>query len=187
VYPSELFGGSDRIEFLKNFGRPVRLGSLEELKVSDGERVRSAIRRRDASDARSRLQLLQPTHAALVTTYLEWAYAMRSLTAARYSAEKERDVAQRSARSWEEGLSTPGHPFRKEAVDCVRGLLDPGQVGPATIQEFRKSPENPYAATLNKIPGDEIAGLYRSLDAGAVDEALGHFDAYLARSATVTT
>ena len=176
----EIFAGSDRIQFLPSFGRPVRLGSLEELRVSDAERVRSALRQRDAANARTRLQLLQPMHAALVTTYLEWAYAMRALNAARSTAEKERDVAQRSARSWEEGLGTSRHPFREEAVDVVRGLLDPGKVGPGTVEAFRKSSENPWAATLNKAPADELSGLSQCLDRGAVDEALRHFDAYLA-------
>jgi hypothetical protein len=176
----EIFSGSDRIEFLQRFGRPVRLGSLEELKGSDGERIRGAIRQGDARAARTRLQLLQPTHAALVTTYLEWAYALRSHTAARSGAAKESALAERSARSWEEGLRASGHAFREEAVGCVRGLLDPGKVGPATVEAFRKSPENPWAATLNKTPGDEIASLHQDLGAGAAEAAVRHFDAYLA-------
>ncbi len=97
--PPEVFGGSDRVDFLASFGRPVRLGSLQELVVSDAERVRSALRQRDAADARTRLQLLQPMHAGLVTTYLEWAYALRAFTASRGTAEKERSVAQRCART----------------------------------------------------------------------------------------
>ena len=174
-----LFGGPDRIEFLQSFGRPVRLGSLEELKTSDGERVRSAIRERNASSARGRLQLLQPVHAALVTTYLEWMYAMRSHTAARLSPEKERDLAESTFRTWEQGLASDRHSFREEAVRCVRGLLEPARVGPATIEEFRRSPQNAWAATLNQVPGEEMAALQRSLDAGAIDPALARFEAYL--------
>jgi hypothetical protein len=173
-----IFSGPDRLEFLKSFGRPVRLGSLQELKVSDGERVRSALRRNDRSTAQSHLQLLQPMHAALVTTYLEWAYAFRSLTAARHP-EKERPLAEKVARTWEEGLGTADRPFSPEALECVRDLLDVKKVGPATIESFRKSPQNEWTARLNQTPSNEIAALNRSLETGAAEPALRHFEAYL--------
>lgn len=173
-----IFNGPERFEVLPTFGRPVRLGSLEALKVADGERVRTLLRQGDPTGAGQLLQLLQGMHAALVTTYLEWAYALRSLTASTLATEKERAVAQTAFRSWEDGLQGSGPAFRAEAVKCIRGLLDPDQVGPATIGQFRKSPQNSWAATLNQAPGAEIAALNGSLK--AVDEAIRHFDAYLA-------
>jgi len=119
-------------------------------------------------------------HAALVTTYLEWAYALRSFTASRVGAEKERAVAKKVSRTWDAGLQAPDSSFRKEAVECVRGLLDPDKNGPATIEAFRKAGGNSWAATLNQIPGDELAALHRCLDQGDVESAIRHFDEYLA-------
>lgn len=171
-----IFSGADRLEVLKSFGRPVRIGSLENLKVSDGARVREAIRARDFATAKNLLGLLQAMHAALVTTYLEWAYALRSFTARKHTAANERMIAETTARTWESGLKA----FREEAVDCIRGLLDPRKTGAETIDEFRKSPQNGWAATLNKNPGEEIAALNPSMEAGAVEDAIRYFDAYLA-------
>lgn len=176
----EPFSGPDRVEILKSFGRPVRLGTLEALKVSDAERVREAIRKGDATGAKDRLHLLHALHGALVTTYLEWAYAMRSAVAARHTPAVEQTVAERTFTTWELGLTSPAAPFREEAVQCVRSLLDPLRVGPTTIVEFRCAPKNPWSAILNRKPAEDFAALLRSVDEGAADPALLHFEAYLA-------
>jgi len=180
VPSSEFFRGPDRLESLKAFGRPVRLGSLENLKVSDGDRVRSALREGHPSAARERLQLLQPLHSALVATYLEWAYAMLSITARRLSAERERAVTGRAFRTWSEGLNSASPAFGEEAASCIRDLIDPDRVGPATVDAFRKSADNPFATLLNKGPSDELAELHRRLDVGDVAGALARFEAYTA-------
>src|SRR5690349_21469222 len=102
---SEFFSGPDRLEVLKSFGRPIRIGSLDELRSSDASRIRAAIQAKDFADAGHRLQLLQPIHSALITTYLEWAYAMRSFTAARHTAPRERDLAAASFDTWTGGVT----------------------------------------------------------------------------------
>ncbi|HZE97890.1 MAG TPA: hypothetical protein VE981_12755 [Planctomycetota bacterium] len=176
---SGIFSGPDRVEFLKSFGRPVRQGSLAELKVSDAARVREAIRKGDAAGARNRLALLLPIHSGLVTTYLEWAYATRSRVAAHSTKERERELAGRCFRTWEAGLSTGTAPFQGEAVDCVRGLLDPESVGPETIGALRSNPGNAWSTRLNQLPAGEMSRLHQCLDGGAADDAIRHFDAYL--------
>lgn len=106
------FEGNDRVEFWEKIGRPIRRGTLEDLKVSDARRLRDALGQGDRDLSRSYLEYLHPLYVHfMLSTYMEWALAWPAFVAERLSREGGKDAS--SARmtsmvyeAWRSGMTS---------------------------------------------------------------------------------
>lgn len=134
-----LFSGPERLAVLASFGRPTRLGSPSELKVSDVARVLQALAAKDADLARSYMDLLQAHYFVIVTTYLEWAAALVSLGG----------VSTQALHIWKEGLAAAPHGCSAESVECLSKILQ--ELAPDSVQAIRSGAgECPLVQSLHQ-------------------------------------
>lgn len=69
--------GPDRLEFVPALGRPMRMGSPEELLVSDADRVRQALARRDLEMLQNYWGYISFGHQIMLSIAHEWAVGWR--------------------------------------------------------------------------------------------------------------
>ena len=125
------FSGDDRVEFSEAFGRPLRMANLEALKVSDAERVRELLRKRDNA-AQEYIELLHALNTAVVSTFLEWCLALPA-ELVKHAPQQEREVTAQAVALWSEGAVG----VSEEATKVLRKIFTSEGIAPTSVEELR--------------------------------------------------
>lgn len=92
--------GPDRIAVWELIGHPMRMGDLKALAVSDKDRIEGALARGDFDDGKTRFQLFYGVQSAIITTFLEWNYAIPATLSALKDVELP-DIVESVTKTWE--------------------------------------------------------------------------------------
>jgi hypothetical protein len=170
-----LFSGEDRLEIFSILGRPIRKGSFEALKVSDFERVKEALNKKDAALALSYVESLHPLYTAMIATFLEWGLALPDTLAKLGYATEEKEITKQSAVEWLEGVADKNH----EAVIVMKDIYN--SLNTSTIHAFRENQQagkpNEAAVMLGK-PFQTFATVVELIKQNNFEKALSEFTAY---------
>ncbi len=129
------FSGEDRVEHAEAFGRPLRMGRAVADGVSDVARMRQLFSQSDTSQASALGSILHTLNGAVVSTFLEWSYALPHVFAESCGEAVEREVSERAYKQWVGGCSR----HAAEAAEILSSLLAPAVLTSSAIAAFREN------------------------------------------------
>lgn len=135
---SDIFTGTDRIEFAPEFGRPIRKGAPAELSISDCSRISNALTEKKFALAEQYLTVLHPTLYAVTETFLEWALAL-PITLERLAQNHERAICAAAFTAWCEDVLTIPELSETSAFIELKAFFKPEYLTPLRIAEYRAS------------------------------------------------
>ncbi|MDF1666770.1 MAG: hypothetical protein P1V97_33780 [Planctomycetota bacterium] len=141
------FEGPDRIAIWELTGHPMRMGDLKELAVSDKDRIEAAIDRGDFDDAKTRFQLFYGVQTAIVTTFLEWNYAIPATLKALKDVELP-DVVESVTKKW---LKSSKTLVLGEIYQCLANILAPESINCDSVTALRDELAKGRAKDLEKL------------------------------------
>lgn len=165
------FAGPDRIGVWEVTGHPMRMGELSDLAVSDKDRMEEAIEQGNFEEASARFQLFYGVQTAIITTFVEWNYAIPAALSELTSAELP-PLIERVTEKWRESSQklVPG-PIH----DSLEELLAPESIDKDRVTKFRADlvAENvePLKA-LFRVTAPVFEAALKALDGGSKEEAL---------------
>jgi len=183
------FRGSERLEPIPALGRLIRKGSPAELAVSDADRVRAALRARDAQLATGYLSIVRSSAEMMVTSYVEFVLAFAPALAAHDPPIDHADIYRRAHDTWRRAVeASPELGGSGAATNAdgrqVAAALGPDTVLPSTVGEMRQalmSGGRTRAADLLVGPAADFERLSAALAAGDVAGAAAAFEDYYGR------
>jgi len=181
------FTGPERLESFPQIGRDIRKGSASVLQVSDARRVREALDEGNAERATRRLSIIRANSEAMVLIY--WEFILSFVPALNEMAS----VDWRHVMQWAHGqLKTSTQPvpaFTSEpAVSTVLRLLDPEQIGPETVREFREAVVGGTQSSASEIierSRHSFGRIIGAIDRRAWPEASAAFNEYFSAMRTI--
>ena len=116
--------------------RPTRMGSLAELGIADGHRIRDLLASGDATTARTYIEYMHPHYLFIFLGGVEWALRFAELTAERSSEKETRAVCDRVHRRLCESFASSGAVAAQANLPDVLDAFDARCVAPPALQSF---------------------------------------------------
>lgn len=178
------FQGKERLEHFPLLNRPMRKGSASEIAVSDYNRTREAIQKKDPS-AKSYLEISNANTATMVMVYLEWLLAWRS-TLNQYSKKIDGEkVTQESFNQWQKQINSDSSFKGKTSTHLCEQKLNPNSYNAKTIESYRKEMTAglpTLAAELYTPAAILYQKLISSLSSNDITQQLDNYEAYFSES-----
>ena len=133
---SDIFTGTERVEFTPEFGRAIRKGTPAELSISDCSRVINALTQKEFTLAAQYLSLIHPTLYVVTETFLEWALAL-PMTLERVAPDHERAICAAAFTAWCEDVLTIPELSETTAFIELKSFFKPEFLTPLRVGEYR--------------------------------------------------
>lgn len=141
------FEGPDRIELWELISHPMRMGDLKALAVSDRDRIEEAVDRGDFDDAKTRFQLFYGVQTAIISTFLEWNYAIPATLSALREIEWS-DLVQSVTNKWEKASAAL---VSEDIHQCLSEILSPESLKSDSVTLLREEMAGEGSKDLKKL------------------------------------
>ena len=174
------FEGNERLELFAQIGRPVRKGKQAELAVSDFERIKQGIQKKDAT-VKTYLNIVHSNSIGMVLIYSEWILNWKSILAKYSSNWDQTKIVEECYRRWRSQIqSDPAFKGRISTQIC-EAEFQPAQYPINAAELFRAELGKGLPGIVLKVfgPSEELyQKLIQSIDAERTSEAVDYFEAF---------
>lgn len=134
---SPFFTGNNRLEFSPLFGRPIRMGSPEELQKSDTQCVIEALQNKDKGIALEYINLFNAIYDAVVGTFLEWCIDLPAEIQKHATSDSSKKILSNSYDIFCSAVIDSKSRYLNSSVEVSLKLLNPKIINENSIHYLR--------------------------------------------------